>query len=93
MPKITPFLWFDNQAEEAAKFYTSIFENSKITKTTRYEDAGPSRDERVEVVEFELDGKPFIALNGGPQHFHFTESISFSVECKSQEEVDEYWRN
>ncbi|MDT8069283.1 MAG: VOC family protein [Terriglobia bacterium] len=91
MPKITPFLWFDNQAEEAAKFYTSIFENSKINKVTRYEDAGPSRNAKVQVVEFELDGKPFIALNGGPQQFHFNESISFSVECRGQKEVDEYW--
>ncbi len=91
MPKITPFLWFDKQAEEAAQFYTSIFKNSKISKVTRYEDAGPNRKEKVQVVEFELDGQPFMALNGGPQPFHFNESISFSVECKSQAEVDEYW--
>ncbi len=90
MPKITPFLWFDTQAEEAAKFYASIFKNSKINKVTRYEDAGPKRNEKVQVVEFELDGKPFIALNGGP-YFKFNEAISFIVDCKSQEEVDYYW--
>ncbi len=91
MPKITPFLWFDTDVEEVAKFYTSIFKNSKINKVTRYDDAGPNRNEKVEVVEFDLDGKPLIAMNGRPPQFHFNESVSLSVECKSQAEVDEYW--
>ncbi len=92
MTKITPFLWFDTQAEEAAKFYCSIFENSKIGKISRYGEGGPGPAGSVMVVEFELDGQPFLALNGGPQ-FKFNESISFSVACKSQSEVDEFWRN
>jgi len=91
MPKITPFLWFDTDVEEVAKFYTSIFKNSKIDKVTLYEDAGPNRNEKVQVVEFELDGEPLIALNGRPQQFQFNESVSLSVECKSQAELDEYW--
>ncbi len=91
MPMITPFLWYDTQAEEAAKLYTSIFPNSKITKVNRYEDAGPTRTERVTVVEFELDGQRFQAINAGP-YFKFNESISFVVDCKSQEEVDYYWK-
>jgi predicted 3-demethylubiquinone-9 3-methyltransferase (glyoxalase superfamily) len=90
MPKISPFLWFDNQAEEAARFYVSVFKNSKIVTTSRYGDAGPGPKGSVMVVVFELDGKEFIALNGGPQ-FKFTEAISFSVECTTQQEVDEYW--
>lgn len=90
MPKITPFLWFDNQAEEAAKFYVSIFPNSKIVTTTRFGDAGPGPKGGVMTVVFELDGQRFIALNGGPL-FKFTEAISFSVDCKTQQEVDEYW--
>lgn len=90
MPKITPFLWFDTQAEEAAKFYVSIFKNSKIGKIARYGDAGPGPKGSVMTVAFELDGQPFIALNGGPQ-FQFTEAVSFTVDCKSQKEVDEFW--
>jgi predicted 3-demethylubiquinone-9 3-methyltransferase (glyoxalase superfamily) len=90
MQKITPFLWYDTQAEEAAKFYVSIFKNSKIGKVTRYGEAGPGPKGSVMTVEFELDGQPFIALNGGP-HFKFTEAISFSVDCETQQEVDEYW--
>ena len=90
MPKITPFLWFDHQAEEAANFYVSVFKNSKINDVTRYGDAGPGPKGSVMTVEFELDGQPFIALNGGP-HFKFTEAVSFSVDCKTQQEVDEYW--
>jgi predicted 3-demethylubiquinone-9 3-methyltransferase (glyoxalase superfamily) len=90
MPKITPFLWFDGQAEEAARFYTSIFKNSRIVKTARYGDAGPGPKGTAMTVQFELDGQPFIGLNGGPQ-FKFTEAVSFSVECKTQQEVDEYW--
>jgi len=91
MQKITPFLWFDNQAEEAARFYVSIFKNSKIVGVTRYGEAGPGPQGSVMTVTFELGGQEFIALNGGP-HFKFTEAISFSVECKTQEEVDEFWR-
>jgi predicted 3-demethylubiquinone-9 3-methyltransferase (glyoxalase superfamily) len=90
MPKITPFLWFDTQAEEAAKFYVSIFKNSRIVTTTRYGDAGPGPKGSVMTVVFELDGQEFIALNGGPQ-FKFTEAVSFSVNCKTQKEVDEFW--
>jgi predicted 3-demethylubiquinone-9 3-methyltransferase (glyoxalase superfamily) len=89
MPKIKPFLWFDTQAEEAAKFYVSIFKNSKIVKVARYGEAGPGPKGSVMTVVFQLDGQEFIALNGGP-HFKFTEAISFVVECKTQEEVDEY---
>jgi predicted 3-demethylubiquinone-9 3-methyltransferase (glyoxalase superfamily) len=90
MPKITPFLWFDTQAEEAAEFYVSIFKNSKIVKTAPYGEAGPGPAGSVMTVAFELDGQPFIALNAGPQ-FKFSEAISFSVDCKTQGEVDEYW--
>jgi len=90
MQKITPFLWFDTQAEEAAKFYASVFPNSKILKTARYGEAGPGPKGSVMTVEFELDGQRMIALNGGPQ-FKFTEAISLSVDCKTQGEVDHYW--
>ena len=90
MQKITPFLWFDNQAEEAAKLYTSIFKNSKVTEVVRYGDAGPGPQGSVMTVAFELDGQEFVALNGGPV-FKFTEAISFVVNCTSQEEVDELW--
>ena len=78
MQKITPFLWFDTQAEEAATFYTSIFKNSRILKVTRYGDAGPGPKGTAMTVEFELDGSRFIGLNGGP-HFKFTEAVSFSI--------------
>jgi predicted 3-demethylubiquinone-9 3-methyltransferase (glyoxalase superfamily) len=94
MQKITPCLWFDDQAEEAAKFYTAIFHNSKITSITRYGEAGHEVHGRpagtVMVVAFELDGHAFTALNGGPM-FKFNESISFQVSCETQEEVDYYW--
>jgi len=90
MPKIIPFLWFDNQAEEAAHFYGSIFKNSKIVNVSRYGEAGPGRKGSAMTVVFLLDGQEFIALNGGP-HFKFTEAISFSVDCKTQQAVDEYW--
>ncbi len=91
MPKITPFLWFDHQAEQAARFYVSIFKNSKILSVSRYGAAGPGPQGSVMTVAFELDGQPFIALNGGP-HFKFTEAISFLVACQTQEDVDEFWR-
>jgi predicted 3-demethylubiquinone-9 3-methyltransferase (glyoxalase superfamily) len=90
MQKITPFLWFDTQAEEAAKFYVSIFKDSKIKNISRYGDAGPGPKGSVMTVAFQLDGQDFIALNGGP-HFKFTEAISFSVDCKTQEEIDQFW--
>ncbi len=88
--KITPFLWFDGKAEEAADFYVSIFPGSKILSATRYGDAGPGPKGSVMTVLFELNGQQFIALNGGPQ-FKFTEAVSFSVDCKTQEEVDAFW--
>jgi predicted 3-demethylubiquinone-9 3-methyltransferase (glyoxalase superfamily) len=90
MQKITPFLWFDRQAEEAANFYTSIFQNSKINKVTRYSDAGPGPKGSVMTVDFSLDGEHFTALNGGPQ-FKFTEAVSFTVHCRTQDEVDRFW--
>ena len=88
--KITPFLWFDNQAEEAINFYTSIFKNSRIVNVMRWGDAGPGPKGSVMTATFLLNGQEFIALNGGPQ-FKFTEAISLFVKCESQEEVDEYW--
>jgi predicted 3-demethylubiquinone-9 3-methyltransferase (glyoxalase superfamily) len=90
MQKISPFLWFDNQAEEAMKFYVSVFKNSKAGKVTRYGDAGPGPKGSVMTASFELEGQQFTALNGGP-HFRFTEAISFVVNCETQEEVDELW--
>jgi predicted 3-demethylubiquinone-9 3-methyltransferase (glyoxalase superfamily) len=90
MPRITPFLWFDTQAEEAARFYVSVFANSKIVRIARYGAAGPGPEGSVMTVVFQLDGREFIALNGGP-HFTFTEAVSFSVACSTQEEVDEFW--
>jgi len=91
LQKITPFLWFDHEAEEAAKFYTSVFRNSTIESVARYGDAGPGPKGSVMTVAFELEGQKFVALNGGPI-FKFTEAISFVVNCDSQEEVDEMWR-
>ena len=88
--QITPFLWFDGNAEEAARFYVSVFKNSKIVTTARYGDAGPGPKGSVMTVVFSLDGQEFIGLNGGP-HFKFTEAVSFSIDCKTQEEVDYYW--
>jgi predicted 3-demethylubiquinone-9 3-methyltransferase (glyoxalase superfamily) len=90
MSKITPFLWFDDKAEEAAKFYTSIFKNSKLRSIARYPEGSPAPAGTVMTVGFVLDGQPFTALNGGPI-FKFNESISFVVHCEGQEEVDEYW--
>ncbi len=90
MQKITPFLWFDNNAEEAAEFYASIFPESKIVSTSRHGEAGPGPAETVMTVSFQLQGQEFTALNGGPQ-FKFTEAISFVVNCETQEEVDELW--
>ena len=90
MQKITPWLWFDTEGEEAAKFYTSVFPNSKIGDISRYGEAGPRPAGTAMTVAFELDGQPFVALNGGPQ-FTFNESVSFMVTCEGQEEVDKYW--
>ena len=93
--KIAPFLWFDDQAEEAAKFYTSIFKRSKIVSVARYGEAGAQASGRpkgtVMTVTFQLEGQEFVALNGGPQ-FTFTEAISFVVNCRTQREIDELWR-
>ena len=90
MQKITPFLWYDDKAEEAMNFYVSIFKNSKIGKVSRYGEAGPGPKGTVMVATFQLDGQDFMALNGGP-HFKFTEAISLVVDCETQEEVDEFW--
>jgi predicted 3-demethylubiquinone-9 3-methyltransferase (glyoxalase superfamily) len=90
MQKIRPFLWFDTEAEEAAKLYTSVFKNAKLGKAVRHGDAGPGPKGRVMSIEFELEGLEFIALNGGP-HFKFNEAISLVVDCTSQAEVDDLW--
>ena len=89
MPKITPFLWFDDKAEEAMNFYVSIFENSKILSVARYGEAGPGPKGSVMTAKFQLAGQDFVALNGGP-HFKFTEAISFVINCETQEEVDKF---
>jgi predicted 3-demethylubiquinone-9 3-methyltransferase (glyoxalase superfamily) len=88
--KITPFLWFDNQAEEAANLYVSIFKNSRVTGVNRYGEAGPGPADTAMTVSFELEGQEFTALNGGPE-YKFTEAISFFVNCETQEEVDTLW--
>ncbi|MFG2818215.1 VOC family protein [Kitasatospora sp. NPDC048365] len=88
--KITPFLWFDDRAEEAAEFYTSLFPDSRILETQRYGEAGPGVAGTVMTVSFELSGQRYVALNGGPL-FHFTEAVSFEVDCADQAEVDELW--
>ena len=91
MPKITPFLWFDDQAEQAVDFYTSVFPNSKILEVARHGEAGPGPAGSVMLLRFELDGNEFLALNGGPDHYDFDESISFVIDCATQAEVDRYW--
>jgi predicted 3-demethylubiquinone-9 3-methyltransferase (glyoxalase superfamily) len=93
MPKltrITPCLWFDDQAEQAATFYTSLFEGSRIVEVQHYGSAGPRPEGMVMTVEFELSGQPFVALNGGPD-FTFDEAISFQIDCESQDEIDRFW--
>jgi predicted 3-demethylubiquinone-9 3-methyltransferase (glyoxalase superfamily) len=90
MQKITPFLWFNDNAEEAMNFYISIFKNSKVLNVARYGEAGPGANGTVMTATFQLDGQEFVALNGGP-HFKFTEAISFVVYCETQEEVDKFW--
>jgi predicted 3-demethylubiquinone-9 3-methyltransferase (glyoxalase superfamily) len=88
--KVTPWLWFDTEGEEAARFYTSVFPNSSIGDISRYGEAGPRPAGTVMTVRFELDGQPFVALNGGPE-YTFNEAVSFSVSCEGQEEVDKFW--
>jgi predicted 3-demethylubiquinone-9 3-methyltransferase (glyoxalase superfamily) len=90
MQKITPFLWFDGNAEEAMNFYASVFKNAKVGNISRYGEAGPGAAGSVLTASFELEGLPFTALNGGP-HYKFSEAISFHVACESQEEVDYFW--
>jgi predicted 3-demethylubiquinone-9 3-methyltransferase (glyoxalase superfamily) len=90
MQKITPSLWFDNNAEEAATFYVSVFDDAEILNITRYTEAGPGPEGTAVTVSFRLHGQEFVAINGGPQ-FPFTEAISFTINCESQEEVDYYW--
>jgi predicted 3-demethylubiquinone-9 3-methyltransferase (glyoxalase superfamily) len=90
VPKITPFLWFDDQAEEAMRFYASVFKNSKIHNVTRYGEGAPGPAGRVMTVNAQIAGQEVVALNGGPQ-FPFTEAFSFVVDCEDQEEVDQYW--
>src|SRR6266550_1404715 len=91
MQKITPFLWYDDKAEEAANFYVSIFKNSKVLNVARYGESGPGPKGSVMTAEFELEGQKFVALNGGPV-FKFTEAISFVVNCTTQAEVDKFWK-
>src|ERR1700734_3043015 len=95
MQKITPFLWFDDQAEEAARFYTMLFPKSKILNVTHYSEEAAEKSGRppgsILTVEFELEGQRFVAINGGP-HFKFTEAVSFVVNCKTQAEVDKFWK-
>jgi predicted 3-demethylubiquinone-9 3-methyltransferase (glyoxalase superfamily) len=90
MQKITPCLWFDTEGEEAARFYTSVFPNSRVVDVARYGAAGPRPEGTVMTVSFELDGQTFVALNGGPE-FTFSEAISFQVLCETQDEVDRFW--
>lgn len=88
--KITPNLWFDTQAEEAANFYISVFDNSRVVNIARYTEAGPGEPGTVMTIEFELDGQRFVGINGGPQ-FTFDEAVSFQITCETQEEIDDYW--
>jgi predicted 3-demethylubiquinone-9 3-methyltransferase (glyoxalase superfamily) len=90
MPKITPNLWFDTEAEEAANYYISVFKNSRIVNIARYTEAGPRDAGTVMTVEFELDGQPFVGINGGPE-FKFDEAVSFQITCETQDDVDYYW--
>ena len=90
MQKITPFLWFDNQAEEAARFYVSVFKNSKMGAVSRYGDGMPLPKGTVMTAAFEIEGQPFVALNGGPE-FKFTPAVSFVINCDTQKEIDYYW--
>jgi predicted 3-demethylubiquinone-9 3-methyltransferase (glyoxalase superfamily) len=89
-PRITPNLWFDTEAEEAARFYTAIFPNSRVVSVSRYPEGAPREAGTVMTVLFELDGQPFVGINGGPQ-FPFTEAVSFAITCETQDDVDYYW--
>ncbi len=91
MAKIRPFLWFDDQAEEAVDFYRSVFPNSRIVQVARHGDSGQGEAGTVMTIHFELNGNEFVALNGGPVHYGFDESISFWVDCATDEELDHYW--
>lgn len=91
MAKITPFLWFDDQAEEAVDFYLSVFPDSRVLQVARHGEEGPGRPGSVMTIHFELGGNEFLALNGGPAHYGFDESISFVIDCATQEDVDRYW--
>lgn len=91
MLKITPFIWFDEQAEEAAEFWVSVFPNSRITSVSRYPAGAPGTAGKAMTVQLDLDGLPVTLLNGGPMYYHFTEAFSFSVSCEDQAEVDRYW--
>jgi predicted 3-demethylubiquinone-9 3-methyltransferase (glyoxalase superfamily) len=91
MPKITPNLWFDTQAQEAAEFYVSVFPNSRITTISHYPDDTIGKAGTVLTVAYELDGQPFVNINGGPAHAGFTETVSFMIECEDQAEIDAYW--
>lgn len=90
MPAIVPSLWFDNNAEEAARFYTSVFPNSSVDRILHYTEAGPGTPGEVVTVEFQLDGSRFVGINGGP-HFQFSEAVSFEIHCADQAEIDYYW--
>jgi len=90
MSKLTTFLWFDGQAEEAAKFYTSIFKNSKLGKIARYPEGAPGKPGSAMTVEFQIEGQDFVGLNGGPQ-FKFSEAVSIAITCETQKELDDYW--
>jgi predicted 3-demethylubiquinone-9 3-methyltransferase (glyoxalase superfamily) len=89
--KITPFLWFDDQAEQAVDFYVSVFPDSEVLEVARHGTAGPGPAGSVMLIRFELDGNEFLALNGGPEHYNFDESISFVIDCATQGEVDRFW--
>ena len=91
MQKITPCLWFDTEAEDAARYYTSVFPNSKIVDVSHYGEGGPRDADLVLTVEFELEGQRFVALNGGPD-FKFNEAVAFQLSCDDQDETDRYWR-
>ncbi len=91
MPKIVPNLWFDTEAQEAAEYYVSLFPNSRITTISHYTEAGPREEGMVLTVAYELDGQPYVNINGGPGHAGFTEAVSFMVECAGQDEIDAYW--
>jgi predicted 3-demethylubiquinone-9 3-methyltransferase (glyoxalase superfamily) len=91
VPKVIPFLWFDDQAEQAVDFYVSVFPDSKVLELARHGESGSGPAGSIMLIRFELDGNEFLALNGGPEHYNFDESISFVIECATQDEVNRYW--